>query len=77
MTIIYTVWYEIEADAADIAPKFIGVYSTRENAEKAVAYLSQKRGFKDGPEHFNIYRSPLNLTSWEEGFVREPDDDDQ
>ena len=55
--------------------KYIGIYSSLENAEKAVALLKSKSGFKDTPDGFRITKvltlfKPrfLDNTYWVDGF---------
>ncbi len=54
----------------------IGVFSTRESAEAAVARLSDKPGFRDNPgimydegEGFYISEKQLDQTCWDDGFI--------
>ncbi len=49
--------------------KFIGVYSTKAEAEKAVERLREQSGFKQSPEIFFIDEYALNQDHWCEGFV--------
>lgn len=63
--------------------KFIGIFSTRENAEKAVEILSRQPGFKDFPkiiteddidnetnEGFYINEVVVDeIAGWKEGFA--------
>ncbi len=49
--------------------KFIGVYSTRENAIAAVARLSRAPGFTDSQDGFHIDEYGLDQDHWPEGFV--------
>lgn len=49
--------------------KFIGVYSSRANAEAAVARLSQLAGFTDATDGFSIDEYPLDRDHWTEGYV--------
>ena len=58
-----------------IERKDIGIYSSLENAEKAVASLKTKNGFKDTVEGFRIKKvftlfTPrlLDNTYWGDGF---------
>jgi homoserine kinase type II len=56
-----------EDGAEDV--KFIGVYSSREKAQAAVARLSRLPGFSDAPDgfHFDEYR--VDQDQWAEGYV--------
>jgi hypothetical protein len=49
--------------------KHIGSYSTRDKAEDAKRRLSEKPGFKDWPQGFEIDEDQLDLDHWEEGFI--------
>ena len=49
--------------------KFIGVYSTRENALAAVERLSCVPGFTDAQDGFHIDEYVLDRDQWTEGFV--------
>ena len=51
------------------AEKFIGVYSTRKNAQEAVLLLRKQPGFKESPRKFKIARHELDRTWWTEGFI--------
>lgn len=48
--------------------KIIGVFSTKEEAEKAIQNLSDKPGFKDYIDGFNIDCYLLNEINWTSGF---------
>ena len=56
-----------ENGAEDV--KFIGVYSTRNNAESAVSRFRKLKGFKDYPGGFVIDEYPLDKDHWQEGFL--------
>lgn len=49
--------------------KLIGVYSSNLEAEKAIPRLSDKNGFKDYPEGFEIQEINVNKDHWIEGFA--------
>jgi hypothetical protein len=49
--------------------KFIGVYSSRENADAAVARLSGQLGFSDAPDGFHVDEYRVDQDHWVEGFV--------
>ena len=63
-------------DVEDI--KFLGVFSTKEKAEKAIQILSKQPGFKDFPkiiddndiEDFYIIKVVVDeIAEWKEGFT--------
>ena len=49
--------------------KFIGVYSSREKAQGAVARLGRTPGFSDAPDGFHIDEYLVDQDHWVEGFV--------
>lgn len=49
--------------------KFIGVYSSRETAEGAVARLSRLPGFSDAPDGFHVDEYRVDQDHWVEGYV--------
>jgi hypothetical protein len=70
--IVFTVAHECpdpgcDGDSTEV--KFIGVYSSRNLAEEAVARLRTKPGFAGSPGGFSIDAVQLDQTSWEDGFV--------
>jgi hypothetical protein len=54
-------------DDADL--KFIGVYSTEQQARAAVARLSQRPGFRAAKGGFQVDRYTVDKDHWAEGFV--------
>ncbi len=68
MTKVYVLQHEHTlADGTEDA-KFIGVYSSRENAQAAVARLSRVPGFSDAPTGFQIDEYALDKDQWVEGY---------
>lgn len=57
---------ELPSGEEDI--KFIGVYSAKENAEKALSRTSLLPGFCDNPTGFYISCYEINKDHWTEGF---------
>ena len=55
------------ADGAEDV-KLIGVYSSRENAQAAVARLCQAAGFSDEPAGFHIDEYGVDHDQWAEGY---------
>jgi hypothetical protein len=49
--------------------KFIGVYSSGEKAQAALARLSRLRGFVDAPDGFHIDEYQVDQDHWAEGYV--------
>lgn len=51
--------------------KFIGVFSSKENATKAINKLIKINGFKDYPiDCFQISENLVDKINWEEGFIK-------
>jgi hypothetical protein len=59
--------HEWEDGVEDV--KFIGVYSSRENAQKAVARLGRLPGFADAPDGFHLDEYRVDHDHWVEGYV--------
>ena len=55
-----------EDGAEDV--KFIGVYSSQENAQAAITRLSQAPGFSDAPAGFHIDEYQIDKDQWVEGY---------
>jgi len=49
--------------------KTIGIYSTREAAQRAVERLRLQPGFRDAPDGFTVDLYWLDQDSWEEGYI--------
>ena len=56
-------------DDGEESPKLIGVYSSKENAEKAVSRMKLLPGFGDTPDGFTIDTYTLDEDNWESGYV--------
>jgi hypothetical protein len=48
--------------------KFIGVYSSRENAQAAIERLAQAPGFSEAPSGFHIDEHQVDKDQWVEGY---------
>lgn len=59
------------ADTSVQEAKLIGVYSSREKAEKAIEKLIKQPGFRDFPDYFNIDEYVIDQNHWDEGFITE------
>tara|TARA_R100000656_G_scaffold123736_1_gene100634 strand:- start:118 stop:330 length:213 start_codon:yes stop_codon:yes gene_type:complete len=58
--------HEINSDIEDV--KFIGVFSSVEQANAAKNRLKNKPGFFDSQDGFSIDEYELDITYWEDGF---------
>ena len=57
----------MEDGAEDV--KLVGVYSSRENAQAAVARLGQAPGFRDDAAGFHIDEYRVDRDQWVEGYA--------
>lgn len=76
----YKVWHMRADEEGQDHDKLLGIYSSREKAEQALAGLRVKPGFRDYPDGFELYEAALDETCFTEGFVslwgdEEPDDE--
>jgi homoserine kinase type II len=66
---VYVLQHEYQRpDGCDDA-KFIGVYSSQELAEMAIARLRAQPGFRQHPNEFCVSGYELDMDHWTEGFV--------
>ena len=49
--------------------KLLGIFSTEENAKKAINKYKKLPGFKDFPDDFIIDKYQINETEWNSGFI--------
>jgi hypothetical protein len=71
MTHVYVVQHVHTAqDGEEEDVKFIGVYSTRSNADAAVNRLRLLPGFCDHPSGFEVTEYKIDQDHWIEGFIR-------
>jgi hypothetical protein len=68
MTKVYVLQHEHVMEDGTEDVKFIGVYSTRENAQAAVTRLTQAPGFSDAPDGFHIDEYAVDKDQWVEGY---------
>ena len=68
MTKVYVLHHVHEFENGDEDVKFIGVYSSQENAEQAKSRLSEKPGFNESADGFVIDNYVLDEDHWVEGF---------
>jgi uncharacterized protein YegP (UPF0339 family) len=65
--VTYDLWH-LRYDGREDHDKLLGVYSSREKAEEALASLRDKPGFRDHPDGFEILDGAIDETFWLEGF---------
>lgn len=49
--------------------RLIGVYSTEDNARRAITRISSAPGFKDNLDGFHVERYRVGKDHWAEGYV--------
>jgi hypothetical protein len=59
--------HSLEDGVEDV--KLIGVYSSREKAQAAVAHLVREPGFSEAPDGFHIDEYQVDRDQWVEGYV--------
>jgi hypothetical protein len=69
---VYILQHVHEFESGDEDVKLIGVYSSSEKANEAIARLREQRGFKEFPSGFHVDRYLLDEDHWREGFVTVP-----
>lgn len=68
MRTAYVVQHVHALDDGSEDVKFIGVYSTRENAQAAAARLGRAPGFSEAPDGFHIDEYQVDKDQWVEGY---------
>lgn len=68
MKTVFILHHSYELDE-DNETKFIGTYSTKEQAELAIARLKDRNGFKYYPNAFEISEYELDKDNWTDGFA--------
>ncbi len=66
---VYVLQHEYEIAEGQDETKFIGVYSTKENAQTAISRLITLPGFAEHPDDFCIDEYETDQDHWTEGFV--------
>lgn len=72
----FTINSDSDQEYEENGMRLIGLYSSKLQAQEAVARLMGKKGFRDWPGGFRIYESRLDDDVWTSGFFNpyeEPD----
>ena len=69
MTKVYVLQHVHSQEDGNEDVKFIGVYSSRENAQTAITRMRQAPGFSDAPEGFHIDEYEVDKDQWVEGYT--------
>jgi len=68
VNVVHPLWHVRADDEYADDAKFIGVYSSEEEAKKAIVRLKDQPGFRDHPAGFQISKYEINKDHWTEGF---------
>ena len=68
MTKVYVLQHMHSLEAGEEDVKFIGVYSSRENAQAAIARLGRVPGFSEALDGFHIDEYQVDKDQWVEGY---------
>ena len=68
MKTVYVLQHVHSLDDGEEDVKFIGVYSSRENAEAAVTRLRRTPGFCEAANGFHIDEYQMDQDQWVEGY---------
>jgi hypothetical protein len=68
LTSVYVLQHVHSVDDRAEDVKFIGVYSSRENAQAAIIRLRHAPGFSEAPDGFHIDEYQIDKDQWVEGF---------
>ena len=67
--IVYVLQHTHTLDTGEDDVTFIGVYSSRDRAEAAVARTAALPGFRNAADGFSIDAYELDMDHWVEGYV--------
>ena len=68
MTKVYVLQHVHSLEDGEDDVKFIGVYSSRENAQAAITRLGLAPGFSDALDGFHIDEYQVDKDQWVEGY---------
>jgi homoserine kinase type II len=68
VTKVYVLQHVHSLQGGEEDVKFIGVYSSRENAQAAIARLGRAPGFADALDGFHIDEYPVDKDQWVDGY---------
>jgi hypothetical protein len=69
MTTVHVLWHRCTDEEGRDHELMLGIYSTQEKAEQALALLRDKPGFRDYPDGFEVQDATIDRTYMTEGFV--------
>ncbi|TJZ66847.1 DUF7336 domain-containing protein [Chitiniphilus eburneus] len=68
MDSVYILHHVHELPGGEEDVKFIGVYASDAEARLAISRLSEKPGFMDAPDGFDIQKYQVGKDHWVEGY---------
>ena len=66
--IVYILQHSYELEDCE-ETKFIGIYSSKQEANNAIQRLSKQPGFNEKPDNFYISKYEVDKDNWTEGFL--------
>jgi homoserine kinase type II len=69
MKSVFLLQHSYEDDGIERS-KIIGIYSSKENAERTIEKYKTISGFKDYPNDFYIDEYEIDKCEWQEGFIK-------
>jgi hypothetical protein len=66
---VFLLWHVHTFNDGEEEEKFIGGYSSREEAESAIERIKGQPGFVDVPQGFGIHPCIVNEDHWTEGYI--------
>jgi len=69
MDVVYDLWFTREYADREDTELHIGIFSSEQAAQDAIARLRDKPGFRDFPEGFEAHATRLDDPGWTAGFV--------
>jgi hypothetical protein len=67
---VFLLWHSYDVGDGETEDKLLGVYSSREAAERRIVLARRLPGFIDHPNDFEISEYELDRDAWTEGFQR-------
>ncbi len=68
MKSVFILWHTHEV-GGESDEKLIGVYKSREDAKAAISWLSNKPGFRDASDGFEVTEYMPGKDHWTEGYI--------
>jgi len=72
MAKVFIISFDRQLPSGEDDERLLGVYSTQEKGEAALARFKAQPEFRDFPDNLELGPFTLDQTHWEEGFVDVP-----